>query len=147
MRYLLLLVVLILAESALADCPPKKEECPPKPKVVTVYKTQIQKQEVPKVETQAETKALSEAVADAEAQATTGNQTITINMPQPVKVLKRTITKKVTKIKKVKVLVYKPNRLQLFLGLTKTKLEIEQTCCMYSTLSITVTVVNTHDKI
>lgn len=106
-----------------------KQECPPhvkKPaqtKAVVVHKAEAAKC------CAAETKTESQAKADAASHAATGNQTITINMPQPTKV----VTRRVTRIKhvdrEVRVYVYKPNRLQLLIGESKTKLAIKEDAC------------------
>lgn len=66
--------------------------------------------------------------------ATTGQQSQSIVIQQapqkPVVVkLKRTIIKHRTKTKRTKVLVYKPNRLLLLGGATKTRLDIDFDCC------------------
>jgi hypothetical protein len=68
----------------------------------------------------------------ATASATTGNQVVTVVTPQPKPVvvkLKRTIIKHRKVIRHKKVLVYKPNRLLLLGGATKTHLDIDFDCC------------------
>jgi hypothetical protein len=61
----------------------------------------------------------------------TGNQTVIVNVPKNEKPNTRTIIRERVRVKKVEAhtYVYRPNRLQLFLGLSKNKLEIEQQDC------------------
>jgi hypothetical protein len=60
--------------------------------------------------------------------ATTGNQTVTVAIPNPKPiVIRRTYWR--YKDREHRVEVYKPNRLQLMLGASKTKLDIEGDCC------------------
>lgn len=100
--------------------------CKPEPKVI--YHTTTVEKPSPVV---ANPYSVSDAKADAKAgnqtQATTGQQVITINMPQATKpfVIKR------TKYRTKKVIVYKtnPNRLLFLVGQTKTKQTLQFDCC------------------
>jgi hypothetical protein len=97
---------------------------PPKPRTVYITKT-VEAKAVP-------SNTNNRATATATNSATTGNQVVNVIQPQqkPVVVkLKRTIIKHRTKTLHKKVLVYKPNRLLLLGGATKTRLDIDFDCC------------------
>ena len=67
----------------------------------------------------------------ARSSATTGNQTVTVIVPpapRPV-VIHKTVYRTRTRVKKVEIYHYNPNRLQLMLGMTKTKQEITSNAC------------------
>jgi hypothetical protein len=122
---LLFLSILLwgLAKEVLA-CDSGCQPIPPKPKTVYITKT-VEAKAVP-------SNTAATASATATNSATTGNQVVNVIQPQqkPVVVkLKRTITKHRTKTVQKKVLVYKPNRLLLLGGATKTRLDIDFDCC------------------
>lgn len=134
MKHILIIALLLASTTAYADCK-KKDPCEPKPKVV--YKTVTVKEHVQtpaKADAAAKTtvgtaaKALNQAKAANQTQASTGHQTITINMPHP----ERTRVVHKTRYRAKYVNVTNPNRLQLLLGLSKTKLQVEETdCCTF----------------
>ena len=84
-----------------------------------------------KVETEASAQAQTGSIQSktGEQNAKTGNQSVIINMP--VQPTTRIIVKERTRIKREirTVEVFKPNRVQLFLGLSKTKLEVQGDDC------------------
>lgn len=70
--------------------------------------------------------------ATAASTATTGNQTINITLPQqtqPPQVRTKVITKVYRHKVKTNIYVYRPNRFQLFLGESKTKLSAQTDDC------------------
>lgn len=124
----LLCLAFLFATTALAeDCVVCKKPEPPKK---VIYKTVTVKEPCCQKEA-----SKTESKSDASVDSSTGNQTITINFPPPapvvtpvkVKVIKRTLIK--TRVKKVAVYHYDPNRLLLLVGQTKTKMEVEGDCC------------------
>lgn len=122
MKLIILFLCIFASEQLLA------EQCclQPKPTSVVVYKT-IKTESKPCCDKQ-QVNSTSESKAGVKA--ATGNQTITINMPQPKQVVYRTHYRDRKVIEKIEV--FKPNRLQLLLGLSKTRLEIENdSCCNY----------------
>jgi hypothetical protein len=119
----LLIVLGGLAKEVLA-CDSGCQPIPPKPKTVYITKT-VEAKATP-------SNTNNQATATATNSATTGNQVVNVIQPQqkPVVVkLKRTIIKHRTKTVQKKVLVYKPNRLLLLGGATKTRLDIDFDCC------------------
>ena len=84
-----------------------------------------------KIETESNAKAQTGSIQSktGEQNAKTGDQSVTINMP--VQPTTRIIVKERTRIKREirTVEVFKPNRVQLFLGLSKTKLEVQGDDC------------------
>jgi len=118
------LLILILAGLTASACDSGCQPTPPKPKTVYITKT-VEAKAVP-------SNTNNQATATATNSATTGNQVVNVIQPQqkPVVVkLKRTIIKHRTKTVQKKVLVYKPNRLLLLGGATKTRLDIDFDCC------------------
>jgi hypothetical protein len=132
MKRLFVLISILLSQSAAADttcytCAPP----PPKPKVI--YKT-IEKQapccDKDKGRTDANASAASEASTGSQT-ATTGNQSVIVNIPKqfPTRIIIRERYRTKIKHEKEIVEVFKPNRLQLLLGLSKTKMEVETDPC------------------
>jgi len=138
MKNIILATLIAISGNAVAATDLCKEKCKPKQEVVKKKVHTVAKAApvaVPCCEKQdLKSDSKAEALADAEAKATTGNQSIVINMP--TKAVTKTITKVKykTKIKTVKktVFVYKPNRLLFLLGQSKTKLQIEEDDCKCS---------------
>lgn len=100
--------------------------CKPEPKVI-YHTTTVEKPSPVIANPDSNSYAKSDSKAGNQTQATTGQQVITINMPQATKpyVIKR------TKYKTKKVIVYKtnPNRLLFLVGQTKTKQQLQFDCC------------------
>ena len=129
----LILALTICSSSAFADGEIKKEDT-----ICCLTKKPVQKDPVvvrvsspvaqPKQDLNSSAK--GENKADAGAKATTGNQTITINIPQPKQATK-IIYRTKREVREVKVYKKKtnPNRLQLLLGATKTKQEVTTDGC------------------
>ena len=116
----LLTVILGILTSVALGCDSGCQPIPPKPRTVYITKT-VEAKATP-----------SNTAATASSTATTGNQVVTVVQPTPKPVvvkLKRTIIKHRTKVVQKKVLVYKPNRLLLLGGVTKTRLDIDFDCC------------------
>lgn len=117
----ILLALLLGAAPAKAECAPL---CPPKPKTVVVTKT---------VQAPAPNQTAT-ASGSAQSVLTEGDhvQTVNVSVPAPkplvlVRTVKRTITK--VRVKRVPVYVYRPNRLLLLVGQSKTAFSYTESCC------------------
>lgn len=119
--------VMLITMATVADGKVICKEELPKPKIV--YKTVTVKEQVKEP---MKAMADADATATGQATATTGQQVITINMPQPTKERVRTIKRTIYKTRKVTVIknVTDPNRLLLMVGQSKTKMKVEfDDCC------------------
>ena len=120
-KHVILMYTFILGSQAYAedycckDCAPKPVVVKPKPKKTEKPKPHpVIKDNEKKIENN----------SSSTSTASTGNQTVTVNFPSQI--FKPRV---VYRLRTQEIHVTKPNRFQVLLGLSKTKMEVQSDCC------------------